>query len=200
MRQLFVLSTLALSLSTPLFAAPDVFTKSSDYKDGEEVVGKFLVDDDYKLMIEEVERNDADFDWAWVKTADGKMKTEPKKLGFDVTTFETVTIPDVPNLHKGMLPPDFVATVKKNLIAGMEALGLKVVESDGDLTLAAAVVDYKQDSTFVYFGNVKPFVELEVRLSDKSGAVLARIRDQAHGDDAAIASFNFAEELVKFLR
>ncbi|MGH7858807.1 MAG: hypothetical protein ACREQY_15885 [Candidatus Binatia bacterium] len=186
------------SLAAPLFA--DNFTKSDDYKDGEEVVGKFLVDADYQLMIDDVERGDAAFDWAWVKTADGKMKSKPKALGFALSSGKTIVIPDAVNLHRGMPPPGVVEAVKKNLVAAMESLGLKVVEADGDFTLAAALVDVKQDSTFAFVAMIKPFIELELRLTDRSGETLARIRDQAHGDNVEVAAFNFAEELTKFMR
>ncbi|MCM2269428.1 MAG: hypothetical protein NDJ75_04960 [Thermoanaerobaculia bacterium] len=198
-RKLFRTAAAALAFTIAPLAA-DSFVKSDDYKEGEEVVGKFLVDADYQLMIDDVERGDADFDWAWVKTADGKMKSKVKALGFQLAAGQTVAIPEVANVHRGMVPPGVVDTVRKNLVGGMEALGLKVVDSGADYTLAAALVDLKQDSTYAFVAMVKPFVELEVRLTARDGEVLARIRDQAHGDNADVASFNFAEELVKFLR
>lgn len=197
-RPLLPLAMLLATLATPLLAA-DTFIKSDDYKEGDEVVGKFLGDADYVLMIEDVERADADFDWAWVKTADGKMKSSPKKLGFELAAGKTIVIPAVVSVHRGMVPPGIVEAAQKNLVAAMESLGLKVVEADGDFTLAAALVDLKTDSTYAYVAMVKPFVELEVRLTDKSGEVLARIRHQAHGDNVEVAAFNFADQLVKFL-
>ena len=189
-----------LSLAPSPLGAADDFTKSDDYKDGEEVIGKFLTDPDYRLMIDDVERGDADFDWAWVKTGDGKMKAKVKSLGFELAAGQTVVVPEAVNLHRGMLPPGTVEAVRKNLVAGMESLGLKVVDSGGDYTLATALVDVKQDSTFAFVATVKPFVELELKLTDRAGEPLARIRDQAHGDNVEVATFNFAEELVKFLR
>lgn len=192
-----VAATLASAI--PALAA-DTFIKSDDYKEGDEVVGKFLVDADYQLMIDDVERGDADFDWAWVKTADGKMKNKVKALGFQLAAGQTVAIPEVVNVHRGMVPPGIVDAVRKNLVSGMEALGLEVVDSGADYTLAVALVDLKQDSTYAFVAMIKPFVELEVRLTARDGEVLARIRDQKHGDNADVASFNFAEDLVKFLR
>lgn len=194
----FALALVAASLAVPLHAGP--FTKSDDYKDGEEVVGKFLADADYQLMIDDVERGDADLDWVWVKTPEGKMKAKPKALSFELAAGKTVVVPEPASLHRGMTPPGVVEAVRKNLIAGMESLGLKVVEADGDYTLASAVVDLKTDSTYAFVAMVKPFVELELRLTDRAGEPLARIRHQAHGDNVEVAAFNFAEELVKFLR
>jgi hypothetical protein len=195
----FVLVLALAFLALPLLAA-DNFTKSDDYKDGDEVVGKFLVDADYQVMIDDVERGDAELDWAWLKTTDGKMKAKPKALAFQLGSGKTVVVPDAVSLHRGMVPPGVVEAVKKNLVAAMESLGLKVVDSGGDYTLAAALVDVKQDSTYAFVAMVKPFIELEVKLTDGSGDVLARIRHQQHGDNVEVAAFNFAEELSKFLR
>jgi ABC-type amino acid transport system permease subunit len=128
------------------------------------------------------------------------MKSKPKALGFQLAAGQTVAVPEVVNLHRGMVPPGIVDAVRKNLVSAMEALGLEVVDSGAEYTLAAALVDLKQDSTYAFVAMVKPFVELEVRLIGRDGEVLARIRDQSHGDNADVASFNFAEELVNFLR
>jgi len=195
----FALAVALSAVALPLHASGN-FTKSSDYKDGEEVVGKFLVDADYQLMIDDVDRGDAELDWAWLKTADGKMKAKPKALAFQLAAGKTIVVPDPVSLHRGMVPPGVVEAVKKNLVAGMESLGLKVVEADGDFTLATALVDVKQDSTYAFVAMIKPFIELELRLTDRSGEALVRIRHQEHGDNVEVAAFNFAEELVKFLR
>jgi len=189
------LATLALPL-----AAADTFLKSDDYKEGDEVVGKFLGDEDYALMIEDLERGDVDLDWAWVKTADGKLKRKVKALGFQLAAGQTVEVPEVVNVHRGMTPPAVVESARKNLVAAMESLGLKVVAGGADYKLAAALVDVKQDSTYAFVAMIKPFVELELRLTSSSGEVLARVRHQSHGDNAEVASFNLAETLVKFLR
>lgn len=198
MRQKICLLLVGLLVASA--AAGDVFTKSDDYKEGEEVVGKFLKDEDYKLMVDDVERNEVDFDWLWVKTADGKLKSKVKNLGFDLAAMKTISIPEVKSLHKGMIPAGFADKVRESLVSGAKELGLEVVASGGEVELAAALVDYKQDSTFVYFGNVKPFIELEMKLTAKSGEVLARIRHQAHGDSAETAGFNLAERFVRFFR
>jgi hypothetical protein len=191
---------LACALATTSVVGAGTFQKSDDYKDGKEVVGKFPTDADYALMLSDVQRADAEFDWTWVKTADGKLKDKVKALGFALEPGKSVVVPEVVNLHSGMTPPGVVEAARKNLVSGMESLGLKVVDADGDFTLAAALVDVKTDSTYAFVAMIKPFIELELRLTDRSGEVLARIRHQSHGDNADVAAFNLAETLVKFLR
>lgn len=182
-------------------AGGDSFLKSDDYKEGEEVVKVFLQDEDYAKMIDDAERNDVDLDWAWVDTGDGKMKPKVKQLGFDVRSFGSVTIPEIRSFHKGMVPPEVTASVRENLVKACEHLGLEVVESGGALELGAALVDYKQDSSWTPWGNIKPFIEVEVRLRATEGdRVLALIRQQTHGDGATGAAFNFADQLMRFLQ
>lgn len=191
---------LALILSVPAVAGGN-FLKSDDYKDGEEVVKVFLMDEDYAKMIDDVERNDVDFDWAWVKTADGKMKDKVKTLGFDIKSAKTVAIPEVRKFSKGMVPDDTLKAVRESLVAGFKELGIETVASGGDLSFEAVLVDYKKDSTYAVVAMVKPFVELEARLKDnRSGETWMLIRDQSHGDDPAGAAFNFADELLRFLQ
>lgn len=190
---------LAALLSVP--AAGDTFIKSSDYKDGEEVVKVFLQDEDYSKMIDDVERNDVDFDWAWAKTADGKMKDKVKALGFDIRSAKTVSIPEVKKFHKGMVPDDTLKAVRESLSQAFKELGIETVASGGDLTFEAVLVDYKKDSTYAVYAMIKPFIELEARLKDnRSGETLMLIRDQSHGDDPESAAFNFADEIVRFVQ
>lgn len=191
---------LAVVLSVPAVAGGN-FLKSDDYKDGEEVVKVFLQDDDYGKMIGDVERNDVDFDWVWVKTADGRMKDKVKTLGFDIKSAKTVAIPEVRKFSKGMVPDDTLKAVRESLVAGFKELGIETVASGGDLSFEAVLVDYKKDSTYAVVAMVKPFVELEARLKDnRSGETWMLIRDQSHGDDPAGAAFNFADELLRFLQ
>jgi len=184
-----------------LAAAPDTFLKSDDYKKGEEVVKVFLQDEDYGKMIDDVERNDVDFDWAWVKTADGKMKAKPKALGFDVHTAKTVSIPEVKKFHKGMLPPEALKATRDALVQAFQELGIETVATGGDLTFEAVLVDYKKDSTYAVVAMIKPFIELEAKLVDnRSGETWMLIREQSHGDDPEGAAFNFADTLARFLK
>ncbi len=190
---------LAALASAPLAAG--TYLKSSDYKDGEEVVKVFLQDEDYAKMIDDVERNDTDFDWLWVKTPDGKMKDKVKALGFDIHSAKTVSIPEVRKFAKGMVPDDILKAVRDSLSEAFKTLGIETVKSGGDLSFEAVLVDYKKDSTYAVLAMVKPFVEIEARLKDnRSGDTLMLIREQEHGDDPAGAAFNFADELVRFLQ
>jgi hypothetical protein len=191
---------LALVLSVPAVAGGN-FLKSDDYKDGEEVVKVFLQDEDYGKMIGDVERNDIDFDWLWVKTADGKMKDKVKALGFDIKSAKTVAIPEVKKFSKGMVPDETLKAVRESLVAGFKELGIDTVASGGDLSFEAVLVDYKKDSTYAVVAVVKPFIEIEARLKDnRSGETWMLVRDQCHGDDPAGAAFNFADELLRFLQ
>ncbi|MGE0641164.1 MAG: hypothetical protein AB7G12_02300 [Thermoanaerobaculia bacterium] len=199
----FVLAaTLVVILAFPVVAsASDSFLKSDDYKDGEEVVKVFLMDDDYARMIDDVERNDVDFDWAWVKTPNGKMKDKVKQLGFDLSGARTISIPQVRKFAKGMVPAAVLTAVRDNLAQGFSEMGLETVASGGDLTFEAVLVDYKKDSTQVLFAMIQPFIELEGRLTDnRSKDVWLVVRDQVHGDDAETAAFNFADNLTRFLK
>jgi hypothetical protein len=48
---------------------------------------------------------------------------------------------------------------------------------------------------------VKPFIDLEARLTDnRSNQTWMLIRDQSHGDDADGAAFNFADTFARFLK
>ncbi|MEZ5313703.1 MAG: hypothetical protein R2862_08665 [Thermoanaerobaculia bacterium] len=193
-----LVATLAFPLAT---SASDTFIKSDDYKEGEEVVKVFLMDDDYVRMIDDVERNDVDFDWAWVKTPNGKMKDKVKQLGFDISSARTISIPEVRKFAKGMVPTAVLKAVRDNLEQGFGEMGLKTVASGGDLTFEAVLVDYKKDSTQVLFAMIQPFIELEGRLTDnRSKEVWLVVRDQVHGDDAETAAFNFADNLTRFLK
>ena len=191
---------LAVVLSVPALAGGN-YLKSDDYKDGEEVVKVFLQDEDYGKMIGDVERNDVDFDWVWVKTADGKMKDKVKALGFDIKSAKTVVLPEVKKFSKGMVPDDTLKAVRESLVAGFKELGIETVASGGDITFEAVLVDYKKDSTYAVVAMIKPFVEIEARLKDnRSGETWMLIRDQSHGDDPAGAAFNFADELLRFVQ
>ena len=192
-------AVLAAILAAP--AAGGTFLKSSDYKDGEEVVKVFLQEEDYGKMIGDVERNESDFDWAWVKTADGKMKEKVKALGFDLRTAKSVSIPEVKKFSKGMVPDDTLKAVRDSLSQAFKELGIETVATGGDLTFEAVLVDYKKDSTFAVFAMIQPFIELEARLKDnRSGETLLLIREQSHGDDPGVAAFNFADALVRFVQ
>jgi hypothetical protein len=197
----FPLLIAALAVApTPSFAGGH-FIDSDDYKDGEEVVGKFLKDDAYSRMVEEITRNGEELDWGWVK-AEGKP-AKPKKLGFDLAGYKTVSIPPVQNFaglvgQQGDLPKK----TQEAFAMAMQALGLEVVEGKpANLELGLALVDAKRDSTYIYVGSIKPFVEIELRLRDvSSGEDLILLRNQAHSDNVDDAALRFADLFVKFLQ
>lgn len=58
--------------------ADEVFYKSDDYQEGEAgVVNAFLHDPEYRLMVEDLERNDTSFDWGWVRTVEFRPESVP---------------------------------------------------------------------------------------------------------------------------
>jgi hypothetical protein len=189
-----LLMTLA---AMPAWAA-DTFIKSDDYKDGEEVVGKFLNDDDYRLMVEDIERNKQEFDWGWVR-AEGKAD-KPKKLGFDVRAIKTVSIP-TPSNHAGLIAASLIEPVAENAKLFAQQMGWTVVAAGqaADAELGIAIVDAKADRTFAVVATIDPFIELEVRLT-AAGQTVLLVRNQAHSNSPADASLKFMDELSKFLQ
>jgi hypothetical protein len=222
-RKAFCMAAVSLCLLTGSAQAVETFNETDDYKDGEEIVNVFLKEDDYRLMVEDIERNGETFDWGWVKTAGaepasaepkkggvmGKLRrggggrgnpAEPKDLGFAFSSYKTVSIPKVENFS-GMIPPETPDKVRDSFVQAMQTLGLEVVEGEADLDLKVAIVDLKRDSTFIYVGRVDPFIELELRLKDvKTGENLILLRNQAHSNTPEDAAFNYANTLLKFLR
>lgn len=216
-----LVAALLAAAGTPAWAG-DYFIESDDYKDGEEIVNVFLKADDYRMMIEDIERNGETFDWGWVKTAEsaaqpaaddkkglkrfrgrgGANPAEPKNLGFALSSYKTVSIPKVEN-HSGLIPPGVPDEVRESFAMAMKEAGLTVVDEGkkADLELKVAIVDYKSDSTYIYFANLDPFIELELRLRDvAAGENLILLRNQAHSSTPSSAALNYASTLLKFLR
>lgn len=223
-RKALCMAAVSLCLVTGSARAAEYFNESDDYKDGEEIVNVFLKEDDYRLMVEDIERNGETFDWGWVKVAGaeppsaeepkkggvmGKLRrggggrgnpAEPRNLGFSFSSYKTVSIPKVENFS-GMIPPETPVKVRDSFVQAMQTLGLEVVDGAADLDLKVAIVDLKRDSTFIYVGRVDPFIELELRLKDvKTGENLILLRNQAHSTTPEDAAFNYASTLLKFLR
>lgn len=188
-----------LVLLFPAASQAEKFIKSDDYKDGEEVVGKFLVDADYQLMVDDVERAGQEFDWVYIQ-AEGKP-TKPKKLKFELQG-KKIFIPEVQN-HAGLVARDLVGPTHGYFGEAFVSLGAQLVTdpATADYELGLALVDTKRDSTFVVFANVQPFVEIELRLRDNaSGQNVLLIRNQAHSNDVDSAVLKFADEVSKFLK
>jgi hypothetical protein len=202
--------------------AADFFIDSDDYQDGEEVVNKFLKEEDYRRMIEDVTRGGATFDWGWVKTEGaapveepagkksrfpklggkkrGGVTAEPGALGFDLKSYGTVSV-NVQSFF-GIVPKETLEKVRESFVLGLEQLGLKVTDdAKAPLELGIAIVDLKRESTYIYFGTIQPFIELEVRLRDTAtGEPLLLLRNQAHSNDPEDAALNYASNVVNFLR
>lgn len=203
--------------------AASYFVESDDSRDGEEIVNVFLKEEDYRLMIEDIERNGEGFDWGWVKVAGttapvaqrsgkksllkriklggGGSATEPKELGFSLSSYKTVSVTKIENFS-GLIPAGTQEKVQESFILAMKEAGLEVVpgEQGADLELKVAIVDVKRDSTYVYFANIDPFIELKLRLRDlKTGENLVLLRNQAHSNTPEGAALNYASSLLKFL-
>lgn len=203
------------------------FIDSDDYKDGEEIVDVFLKAGDYRLMVEDIERNGEAFDWGWAKTPEpvaaapapeagtrpkglrwlpkrsaGGRRVDPRVLSFDLASYRTIAIPEVKNFA-GLIPTGTQGKVHEAFAAAAKELGLELTADSAaaDLLLEVAIVDLKQDSTYIYFATIQPFIELEVRLRDlKTGDDLLLLRNQAHSDTVDGAAFRYASTLIKFLR
>src|SRR5688572_27563794 len=144
----FGFAVVSLCLLTESARAAEYFSETDDYKDGEEIVNVFLKEADYRMMVEDIERNGETFDWGWVKTGDaqpaseepstkrakllGKLKrggpnpAEPKNLGFNLSSYKTVAIPKVQNFS-GLIPPDLQDKVRESFSLAMAQFGLEVV-------------------------------------------------------------------------
>lgn len=200
---------LLLALLLPAFDAgaafrrrgPETFLDSDDYRDGEEVVGVFLTDDEYAKMIEEVDFRGVDFDWAWYK-ADYAKPRKPTRLLFRAGDHGTVAVLPVVN-HAPVIAPGVEEEVRDLFVQAMERLGLRVVGEgeEAALELGVAIVDYKSDSTFIYVGRIDPFIELEIRLRDTaSGEPLLLVRNQDHNSTPVLGAADSAGSLLRVLQ
>jgi len=190
---------IALSAGSRL-AASETFLKSDDHKN--EIVGKFLTDQDYGVMIGDVKRNDVEFDWVWVKCADGKLTKKPKALGFDVASYKTVHIPEVKDFSDS-LSPDLPKKVHEAFERAAKGLGLEVV-ADGapaGLDLGVAIIGLKRERTYAYVAMIEPYIKLEIRLKAAKGDEnLLLVRDRSHSVTPEDAATKLASEMMKFLR
>jgi hypothetical protein len=209
-------------------AAAETFLDSEEYEDREGgAIGRFLHDDDYRLMEEDLERNDVSIDWAWFKPAEmvapqlaaaavggrlhrlaGRLRSiRPQRsheLGFDLAAAHIVFVAPVEN-HAGLMKPDLLEEIQQALVEAAGALGLQVAANreSANLALEVAVVDQMRSGVTVpvYGIHVEPFLSFELRLVDlKSGEKLLLVRNRKHGGTLGEAAFNFADDLVMFLR
>jgi hypothetical protein len=180
---------------------PDTFLDSDDYRDGEEVVGVFLTDDEYGRMLEDVEFRGVDFDWVWYSAEYAKPR-KPTRLLFRAADYGTVRVPPVTN-HSPAIAPGLEEEVRELFVHALERLGLRVV-ADGEeaaLELGVVIVDYKADRTYIYVAMIDPFVELEIRLRDTAtGEPLVLIRNQDHGATPVQGAADSAGSLIRLLQ
>jgi len=193
-------ASIAAALTAMPANAGGTFLTSDDH--AEEVVGKFLTDADYTLMIEDLEYKDIEFDWGWVKTPDGKVK-KIKALGFDAKTYKTVRIPPVQDFSDS-LSPELAAKVHESFERAVKSLGLEVVApdaKDAGLELGVAIIDLKREKTYAYVAMIDPYIKLEIRLKDvATGENLLLVRNRAHSETPESAALRCASEMMKFLR
>ncbi len=182
--------------------AADTFLKSDDFKDGEEVVNVFFKEAEYGRLVEELQRNEAEFDWGWAKQT-GKKASKPKVLAFDIRSAKTIRISFVKNFSRA-IHPGIEDGVRQAFTLAWQQMGLQVVSGPADpadLELQLAIVDIKASGTFAWVANIPPFVEIELRLMDaRTGEDLLLVRNQEHGPDPIAAAGSYASELIEFLR
>jgi hypothetical protein len=196
-----ILALLLAMLTPPAFARPETFLESDDYSDGDEVVGKMLVDDDYRKMVEDFEFRGVEFDWAWAK-ARGKKPQKPEALEFETRSYRKIWIAPVTNPSM-KIAPRLTEDVAAVFVEAMTQLGLEVVsvEQDADLELHVAIVDYKADKTYAYVAMIDPFIELEIRLRDRRASEdLLVIRHQDHNSTPVLGAADTASDLARLLQ
>jgi hypothetical protein len=210
-------------LAVPALAA-DTFLESDDFKEGEEIVNVFLGEEEYAIMVEEFTRNGQEFDWGWALTPDwnaapasaeqgggmrGRMRrrsgpkldANPKQLGFALSDYKTVHVPEIAN-HAGIVKPEELAQVRDALVAAVGEMGLTLADSEdkADLVLEAALVDLGREGGGFGLIQVQPFIELEVRLRERGGRALFLARTQKHAREAFDASLTLASQVALALR
>lgn len=106
-------------------------------------MGKFLVADDYAIMIEEIECNGQSFDWGWVKTpGHGEQAAQPgpekkrripfvkersgpwtvqqpRDLGFSFWSYRSVYIPTI-GVFYGLRDPALIQATHDSFALAME--------------------------------------------------------------------------------
>lgn len=216
-------------LTTALCAAPalraETFRDSDDYKEGEEVINVFLHEDDYAIMVEEFARNGQEFDWGWALTpgwnaappaaeASGvrgrlgrrsgpKLDSSPKQLGFKLADYKTAFVPAVANFA-GIVRPEELEQIHSALVSSVTEMGLESAASAeaADLVLETALVDVGREGGGFGLIQVKPFIEVEIRLRERAGAgrTLFLARTQKHANEAFDASLTLASQIALVLR
>ncbi len=205
-----LLSALGLVLGLVILggtpAQAKMFIDSDDYEEGEEIVGVFLSDEHYRIMVDDLERRGQEFDWGWALTPGWqpgqKTRQEPKDLGFDLSDYATVRIPEVENFA-GIMKDDELDEVRDAFVLAAEQLGLEVVGTGGaaDLELAVGIVDVNREGGGFGIFKIDPFIEMEIRLRELGGdRNLMLLRHQKHSETPGGSALETANTLVQFLR
>ncbi len=175
-----VAAFLLLALSAPtLNALPKSFVGSDDAKEKDEPQ-KFLPDYD-KLVA----GKDAD----WVYFPKGSLKT-----------YKTVMIKDFESNGKGRDSRDAARDGREYAEQWFERDGWEVVEKGGDLVVEGNVFNaWEPTGAARYWGGwaANPGVGLELLIKDKSGEIVAEVRQKAKGSTIPDAVENGLEDMVK---
>lgn len=168
-----------LAVSTAL-AAPKMFVNSDDAKERDEPQ-KFLKDYD-KL----VEGKDSD----WVYFPNGSLKS-----------YKSVRVNDFENNGRDRDSKDAAREGKEYMEQWLEKEGFEIVEKGpADLTIDGNVFNaWEPSGAARYWGGwaANPGVGLELMIKDKSGAVVAELRDKAKGSTIRDAVENGLEDMAK---
>ncbi|MBI2569236.1 MAG: hypothetical protein HYV63_19630 [Candidatus Schekmanbacteria bacterium] len=167
----------------------------------QEVTGRFLTDAEYRIMAEELERNDAELDWGWAKAATGR-EYRPRELAFDLRPYKSVRIAMIDSVARQVYP-DVEDVVEYHFEAMMKRFGLAIVadpEAPVEVELGLAVVDLSVTPTYAFVTTIPPFIELELRLRElKSGDTLLLIRHQETSSSIGAATSDWVNRLVELL-
>jgi hypothetical protein len=193
-----LLSAALAALILPATAWADKFVQSDTYKEGDENIGKFLTDAEYQLMVDDVERNDEEFDWTWISA---EKPAKPKNLKFSLQG-KKVFIAEVQNFA-GLAAKNLPPVVAENVGEAFKYVGAEVVAdaAAADYELGMAIVDSDTGGGWApYVGRIEPSIEIELRLKERGGANVLLIRHQEHASDGENAALEFADELSKYLK
>ena len=175
----FAAAFLLLSVSAVL-AAPKSFVGSDDAKEKDEPQ-KFLPDYD-KL----VQGKDAD----WVYFPKGSLKG----------TYKTVMVKDFEHNGKSRDTKDAARDGKEYAEQWLEKEGFEVVEKNADLIVEGNVFNaWEPSGAARYWGGwaANPGVGLELLIKNKSGEVVAELRQKAKGSTVPDAVENGLEDMCK---
>jgi len=156
-----LVALLAVLLTIPALGQ-ELLVNDDDFRSSDEV-WDFIPD--YTGMYE-----DSSNAWVW---------TEP---GVNLSQYETVEVIPFENISH-TIDVNAQHALTENLRQGMGRLGLKVVDTNADLTVHSAMVDYYAGGGGSWWGIGGPFVEVEIYVVDNAtGNIISKVRHQAHAE------------------